>query len=75
MLIYLAVHRAKWTMMPQFYFYTFHIFYEIMIYLLFTGLGSSRHIQSVPKRCIHIIIRNINLVYTSFLGHSVFPPS
>jgi hypothetical protein len=24
------------------------------------------------KRCIHIIIRNINLVYTSFLGHPVY---
>jgi hypothetical protein len=24
------------------------------------------HIQRIPKRCIHIIIRNINLVYTSF---------
>jgi hypothetical protein len=24
------------------------------------------NIQSIPKRCIHIIIRNINLVYTSF---------
>jgi hypothetical protein len=23
-------------------------------------------IQGIPKRCIHIIIRNINLVYTSF---------
>jgi hypothetical protein len=25
-----------------------------------------RYIQDIPKVCIHIIIRNINLVYTSF---------
>jgi hypothetical protein len=24
------------------------------------------HVQGIPKRCIHIIIWNINLVYTSF---------
>jgi hypothetical protein len=41
------------------------------------------YIQTVPKRCIHIIIRNINLVYTSFwdtlyivpLIRGTYPPS
>jgi hypothetical protein len=33
------------------------------------------YVQSIPKRCIHIIIRNINLVYTFFLGHPVLRTS
>jgi hypothetical protein len=26
----------------------------------------NRNLQDIPKRCIHIIVQNINLVYTSF---------
>jgi hypothetical protein len=38
--------------------------------LLSTLFSNTLNIQNIPKRCIHIIIRNINLVYI-FLGHSV----
>jgi hypothetical protein len=34
-------------------------------YSVYKVKGKRTKIQSIPKRCIHIIIWNINLVYTS----------
>jgi hypothetical protein len=40
--------------------------------LLLLEFYMSLHIQDVPRRCIHIIIRNINLVYTFFGTPCIF---